>query len=229
MELDAALEFFKSSYSSLHDSLKVLLPEYTEFYDHFFMTEFLKHTEDHKICIFLRNRIDTQIELDHSISNILNILNLIVNNQNILLDLRVGKSFSEIFENNLSTLQALKEFSFEIKLNYNIETLKTLYEENVSDNDKQNSKFLIISNIIHNLICHDNASLIIKTSPEKLFNRFAEEILNIPLSFVKEMINQYMELLPDKSIISNLNKIRIHLNAYDIYSSLTLDIHGLFK
>jgi len=200
-----------------------LMPDEALFVKSFFLMESIE--KDNTVILVMRLKLDVQEQFESAISPFLQILNFMFSPKvlsHVLVDFRVKNSFETIFKNNLKGLEAIKDYSFELKAdlirNKMISLLKSYYPLGRSHK------------IIEFLLNPSDISLEIKSAfGNLLINDDNRQKFNVPLSFLKTILSEM--LLPKASmyfpLITAIDGVEFTINTQRVFANVKVNVPGL--
>jgi hypothetical protein len=208
------LEYAKGMLGMVVAMISSLDSNFEEVFRMFIVMEYFTGVNENSVVLRFRQKVDSQKLVDNAIAPVLNILKLISGNQQLLFDFKNKLSIKEIFEGNLTALEALAKYSLELKVNVQREHLRRI---------ARNHPGAMLLTAPHDLqlLCHLDLEKLVPDQARPLFNQ--------PLGMYKQVLDGILSMAGDTSFLSNVISIEVNFNAYDLFAEIKVKVPGLFN
>jgi hypothetical protein len=188
----------------------------------FIHMEYLTGISENSVLLRFRQKLDTQKDVDSSLAGVLYLIEKFSGDQQILIDLRSGFSFDDVFSKNMTLAGVMEKYFVELKMNLMRNHVRAFFKGKSSTEQ----------GLFNLLTAPHDLSVNCRMSFEDLIPHSVLKengILNMPLGGVKGMLDGILMMVPDVEMLKKVDSVELNANVYDIFANLKLKVNGLFK
>jgi hypothetical protein len=220
VDQNLAFEQLKEVKTKLLGLLEVLSPNAHETLTRLFKFEYFKFFDNNSVVIRMRNKADTQKQIDTALNDLIQLLKTMTTTQEFSFGFRTKSSFGDVLKDRIKLIDALADYSLEIKSSLHRSILKVICGGLYKDLET------LISVLLSPLSTKFESHLKMETLLESLkvdFESFNNNVLIVQsfVGIIKGLLNN--------NILDKLKAIEICFNGFEIYSSLRLKLNDVFN
>jgi hypothetical protein len=219
IDQEEAFNFVREVETKMMNLLEILYPNAHDTLTRLFMFEYFRFYNSNSVVIRLRNKTDSQKQIDNALNDLINLLGAITTTQEISFDFRTKHSLGEVLRGHIDLMSALFDYTLEIKSSLHRSILKVVCGGFYNHIEQLIS--VLLSPLSTKFECHLKMETLLESlKVDSVFFDNITDMIKGFLVFVKGFLNNGM--------FEKLKSIQICFNGFDIYSSLRLKVNDLF-